>query len=79
MYVQEPAHVYRDSTNKTNKSKILIHEREEREKERRKDRDQGNHIQTGITKKINKTNITHCLYLIHLSLLMVLTDQMVIQ
>jgi hypothetical protein len=32
--------------------------REEREKERRKDRDQGNHIQNGITKKINKTKIS---------------------
>jgi hypothetical protein len=37
-----------DVSDLTNKSKILIHEREERAKERRKDRDQGNHIQTGI-------------------------------
>jgi hypothetical protein len=47
-----------DVSDLTNKSKILIHEREERAKERRKDRDQGNHIQTGITKKINKTKIS---------------------
>jgi hypothetical protein len=32
--------------------------RERNEKQRRKDRDQGNHIQTGITKKINKTKIS---------------------
>jgi hypothetical protein len=41
-----------DVSDLMNKSKFLIHEREERAKERRKDRDQGNHIQTGITKKL---------------------------